>query len=379
MRVALLTNILPPYRVPVFHALAATPGWRLRVLLNAHSEFNRSWEVDPGGLDLEIVKSVSLVRDGRTLHIPLGLFGALRRFGPDVVVSVEFGARTLMAALYCNLARVPLVIWSYPTRVTAAATPRWRRALAGILLGRARAVIGMGSQAREVLSAWGVPDEHLFDAPNAHDHEAYVKALASAEPAAREHSLRAALQCRARIALVVGRLVPSKGIVQLLDAWDRLSPDLRSDWTLLVLGSGPLEDVVKRARDSHPPAEIAHLPAVQPREVIDFYNSADLLLFPSLSDPWGLVVSEAMACGLPVLCSRLAGCADDLLRPGENGWLCDPADPDDLLDTLRSALTCDHRHRLGAAARETLERFRPEAMAKGMRRAVCEATREDRS
>jgi glycosyltransferase involved in cell wall biosynthesis len=373
MRIALLTNILPPYRVPVFRALAATPGWQLRLLLNARSEFNRSWEVDPGGLDLEIVKSVSLVRGGRTLHVPLGLLEALRRFGPDVVVSVEFGARTLLAALYCNLARVPLVIWSYPTRVTAAATPRWRRALAGILLGRARAVIGMGRQAREVLSAWGVPSKRLFDAPNAHDHEAYVKALATAEPAAREHSLRAALQCRARIALVVGRLVPSKGIVQLLDAWDRLPPGLRSDWTLLVLGSGPLEDVVQRARDAHPPGAIAHLPAVQPHEVIDFYKSADLLLFPSLSDPWGLVVNEAMACGLPVLCSTRAGCAEDLIRPGENGWLVDPLDDDAFSSALLEALSTDQRQRLGERARETAERFTPVAMAEGMRRALHHA------
>ena len=373
MRVALFTNILPPYRVPVFRALAATPGWQLRVLLNARSEFNRSWEVKPGGLDVEIVKSVSFVRGGRTLHVPLGLWGALRRFGPDVVVSAEFGARTLLAALYCSLAQVPLVIWSYPTRVTAAATPRWRRALAGILLGRARAVIGMGRQAREVLSAWGVAGERIFDAPNAHDHEAFVKALASAEPAARGHYLHAALQARAHVALVVGRLVASKGILQLLDAWDRLPPDLRSDWTLLVLGSGPLEGVVKRASDTHPPGEIAHLPAVQPREVIDFYKGADLLLFPSLSDPWGLVVSEAMACGLPVLCSTRAGCAEDLIRAGENGWLVDPLDEDAFSSALLEALSSGQRQLLGDSARETAQHFTPEAMAQGMRRALRHA------
>jgi glycosyltransferase involved in cell wall biosynthesis len=237
-------------------------------------------------------------------------------------------------------------------------------------------VIGMGRQAREVLGAWGVPAERLFDAPNAHDHEACLKALATAEPAAHEHSLRATLRCRARIALVVGRLVPSKGILELLEAWDRLPPDLRGDWTLLFLGSGPLEDLVKHAREAHRPGEIAHVPALQPPEVLDFYRMAELLLFPSLEDPWGLVVNEAMACGLPVLCSRLAGCADDLLRPGENGWLCDPADPDDLLDALYKALTCGQRRRLGAAAGQTAEGFRPERMAEGMRRAICAAARQ---
>jgi glycosyltransferase involved in cell wall biosynthesis len=378
MRIALLTNILPPYRVPVFRDLAATPGWQLRVLLNARSEFDRAWEVDPGGLDLEIVRSVSFVRGGRTIHVPLGLFGALRRFGPDAVVTGELGARTLLAWLYCALFRIPLVIWIETTRLRTATAGPLRVALGRFLLSRVRALIGPGREARLVLRGWGVEDARIFDAPNAHDHDGLTKALAALDREAVHRDLRAGLGCRARIALVVGRLIPFKGIVELLDAWDRLPSPLRSDWTLLFLGSGPLAPRVEHARDTHRPGEIVRVPAVQPRDVIDFYSAADLLLFPSLADPWGLVVSEAMACGLPVLCSTRAGCAEDLVRPGENGWLCDPADPDDLLDALRAALTCGHRRRLGAAARETAERFRPEVMAEGMRRAVCAAALADR-
>jgi glycosyltransferase involved in cell wall biosynthesis len=373
MRVALLTNILPPYRVPVFRALATTPGWQLRVLLNARSEFDRSWEVDPGGLDLEIVRSVSFVRGGRTIHIPLRLFGALRRFGPDVIVSGELGARTLLAWLYCTLSRIPLVIWIETTRLRAAATDPLRVALGRFLLSRSRAVIGPGRETRLVLRGWGVEDARIFDAPNAHDHDAFTKALAALDREAVHRDLRAGLGCHARIALVVGRLVPSKGIIELFGAWDRLPSQLRSDWTLLFLGSGPLAPRVERARDTHRPGEIVHVPAVQPRDVIDFYSTADLLLFPSLADPWGLVVSEAMACGLPVLCSTRAGCAEDLVRPGENGWLVDPLDEDAFASALLEALTSGRRQRLGARARETAERFTPEVMAEGMRRALRHA------
>ena len=373
MRVALLTNILPPYRVPVFRSLAETPGWSLRVLLNARSEFDRSWEVDPGGLDLEIVKSASFVRGGRTLHIPTGLFGALRRFGPDVVVSGELGARTLLAWLYCALFRIPLVIWVETTRLRAAATDPLRVALGRFLLSRAGAAIGPGRETRLVLRGWGVADGRIFEAPNSHDRDAFTKALAALDREAVHRDLRAGLGCRARIALVVGRLIPFKGIIELLDAWDRLPRQLRNDWTLLLLGSGPLARRLERARDSHRPGEIVRVPAVQPRDVIDFYSSADLLLFPSLADPWGLVVSEAMACGLPVLCSTRAGCAEDLVRHGENGWLVDPLDEDAFTAALLEALTSGRRQRLGEHARQTAERFTPEAMAEGMRRALRHA------
>ena len=80
VRVALLTNIVPPYRVPVYRALADTPGWRLRVFTNAETEFDRSWQVDTSGLDVECVPSLSLVRGHRTLHLPWALPPALARW-----------------------------------------------------------------------------------------------------------------------------------------------------------------------------------------------------------------------------------------------------------------------------------------------------------
>jgi glycosyltransferase involved in cell wall biosynthesis len=75
-----------------------------------------------------------------------------------------------------------------------------------------------------------------------------------------------------------------------------------------------------------------------------------------------------------VLCSRLAGCADDLLHPGDNGWLCDPTDADAFAQTLAEALSSRDLARLGAGARATAERFRPERMADGLRNAVLHAT-----
>ncbi len=105
----------------------------------------------------------------------------------------------------------------------------------------------------------------------------------------------------------------------------------------------------------------------------EFYAAADLLVFPSLGDPWGLVVNEALACGVPVLCSRLAGCADDLIRPGENGWRFDPLDADDFSRALAGALSCPDRERMGQRACEVAKRFTPECMANGMRRAIAHA------
>jgi len=381
MRVALVTNIVPPYRVPVYQALAATPGWTLRVFVSADSEFDRSWPVDAGGLDVVRVRNASRRRRVRTrgranfeqivtLHVPIGLPTALRRFAPDVVISSELGARTLLALLYCRLARVPLVVWSYHSRVSATAAGAVTRRLRRALLARADAVVGMGSQARAVLADLGVPEDRIFDAPNACDHDAVSKVLAGIDVEARREALSRALGCRPRIALVAGRLVPMKGLAELLRAWPRVPDAVRAGWSLVFVGSGPLADRIAAAEAAAAPGEILHVPALPSRELVGFYAAADLLVFPSLGDPWGLVVNEAFACGRPALCSRLAGCADDLIRPGENGWLFDPTDGDAFARTLEEALVSPDRARLGAGARATAERFRPERMAEGLRRAA---------
>jgi glycosyltransferase involved in cell wall biosynthesis len=390
MRVALLTNILTPYRIPVYRDLAATPGWQLRVMLCAAEDpswqhaYEGAYQQGRDALDVEIVAGVSFRRRVRahperasqqwaTLHVPWGVFGALRRFAPDVVVTGELGARSAFAAAYAALHRVPLVIWSYHARSAAAAVGPVRRAWRRALLARADAVVGMGVQAREVLRSLGVKEPALFDAPNAHDAEGWDARLAGIDVAAERLALRASLGARERIALVAGRLEESKGVLPLLDAWRTLPEAKRADWTLLFVGDGPLARAVDDARRACGAGAIAHMPALRPDALAAVYAASDLLVFASLGDPWGLVVNEAMACGLPVLCSRLAGCADDLIAPGETGWLCDPTDPARLRSEIARALADPARDRIAARARDTAKRFGPATLAGGLRRAILRA------
>ncbi len=390
MRVALLTNILTPYRLPVYRDLAATPGWQLRVLLSAADDpswqraFEGAYEQGRADLDVEIVGGASLRRRVRahraqaseqwsTLHVPWGALGSLRRFAPDVVVTSELGPRTMFAAAYAALYRVPLVIWSYHARSAAAAVGSLQRALRRALLARADAVVGMGVQAREVLRGLGVPEARLFDAPNAHAAEWWEARFAALDVTAERLALRASLGTREQIALVPGRLEASKGVLPLLDAWRELPESARSSWTLLFVGDGPLAGAVDDARRACGAGAIARLPALRPDALAAAYAASDLLVFPSLGDPWGLVVNEAMTCGLPVLCSRLAGCADDLIEPGQTGWLCDPTDPERLRSELAHALADPERARLGARARDTAKRFGPATLAGGLRRAILHA------
>ena len=118
----------------------------------------------------------------------------------------------------------------------------------------------MGRQAREALEALGVAPARIFDAPNAHDHDAFLAARARVEPEAVRRALAEGLGCRDRIALVAGRLVPVKGIAPLLAAWERLPEKIRDDWTLLFVGSGPLASMIEEASAAEPDGAIVQRP-----------------------------------------------------------------------------------------------------------------------
>jgi glycosyltransferase involved in cell wall biosynthesis len=138
----------------------------------------------------------------------------------------------------------------------------------------------------------------------------------------------------------------------------------------LFVGDGPLAPRVAAARAAHAAGEIVRVPAREPRELAGIYAASDLLVFPSLGDVWGFAVNEAMACGLPVVCSSRAGCAADLVAPGETGWLADPANPGAFAECLAQAMTCGERERIAACARLRIAAFTPEAMAAGFRAAI---------
>jgi len=175
--------------------------------------------------------------------------------------------------------------------------------------------------------------------------------------------------------LCVARFVPRKNHRLLLQAYG-LYQAAGGRWGLQLVGDGPAEPLVRRAIEHLPdPGRVSLLPFQQLDGLRRLYATASGFVLPSLVDQWGLVVNEAMAAGLPVLVSRGAGCAVDLIEEGATGWSFDPRDPAALAQLLHQleALPPERRDRLRQAAAARLCRFDPEAFATGLEAAVTTA------
>ena len=185
-----------------------------------------------------------------------------------------------------------------------------------------------------------------------------------------ETQLRAQMGLPERYFLFVGRLVPGKGVSDLLDAYTHLPPVLREQVGLVFAGEGPMRaELESQARDIHPGT--VHFAGFVHREALAaYYALAECFVFPTRTDPWGLVVNEAMACGLPVICTRVAGCAADLVH--ENGRLVSVANVAELSAAMEDIATqAEVREQMGKESRQRIEAYSPERCAAGLASAAA--------
>jgi glycosyltransferase involved in cell wall biosynthesis len=212
---------------------------------------------------------------------------------------------------------------------------RWGRALGGnndfpALVRRrmlaeyaeARSISVLSSFSKRTFLEHGVPADRLIEIPLGVDH---VHFAPDAAPAVREGS-EAAGPARARRpgplrVLYVGRVELLKGVPYLLEAMKRLRG---AAVELAVVGgvAHDLEPLLRRFDD----ARISYRPPVSRAELPAVYRAADVLVFPSLNDAFGLVMLEAMACGLPVIATDHSG-AVDVIRDGVDGFVVPARDP----------------------------------------------------
>jgi len=150
---------------------------------------------------------------------------------------------------------------------------------------------------------------------------------------------------------------------------------VEADAYLSLVGAGDLADPILRRISATATERVDVVGHLERDDLAKAYAGADVFIFPSVSDPWGLVINEAMASGLPVIASDAPGAVADLVTNGENGLVVEALDPASLAAAIsRLALDRDLRLRMGRRSADRIKSFEPADWAAGMRRAVVTAT-----
>jgi glycosyltransferase involved in cell wall biosynthesis len=320
MRIAIIVNMVAPYTTPLFAGLAERDDCELLVVSETPMERDRRWRpetdlpfqhvlLDSWTVDLSrlAVGTGFKTRFDTYMYVPKRPLAPLRSFSPDVVVAGGSG------------------IWSSPANIAAlAARRRWNWAVAPwwgsfsreqptlprrlaepwvrTFMRSADAWLVYGTRHVRDVVALGADPKRTVIAP--------ITALAP-EPPTEPHPPAAGETLRY---LFVGRLIERKGIDVLLEAFRRVDGG-----ELAIVGDGPLREAVEAAASQDP--RIRLLGHRDGEALADAYRDAHVLMVPSLYEPWGLVVHEGLAHGLPVIATDEVGASDDLIESGTNGYV----------------------------------------------------------
>jgi glycosyltransferase involved in cell wall biosynthesis len=291
---------------------------------------------------------------------------------PDVVLITGWYSVTLVRALFaCRRLGVPTL---YRGDSHLLSGPRgWKRPFwtlkTRVLLRQFDGFLSPGVRVHDYLRWYGVPERRIFQVPHAVDNEMFADAAAPYQ----QRDVRAAARHRwgidpdAFVVLFVGKLTTSKRPLNVVRAMARLAPNA----TLMVVGSGPLESAV-REEAARLNVSITMAGFRNQSELGEAYGLADCLTLPSdFPETWGLVVNEALATGMPCVVSNAVGCAPDMIRDGETGYVY----PLDDIEALAMSLArVRHRKALaydwGPACRALIAKYSYETMTQGLVRAA---------
>jgi len=168
----------------------------------------------------------------------------------------------------------------------------------------------------------------------------------------------------------IGRLAPEKNLTVLIESFHQAMQKAHNSakWGLLLLGDGPEKEIIQAQIDRFDQQSSVKILPNQPwYRVPETLALADVLVLPSLSEPWGLVVNEAMACGMPVVVSDRCGCAPDLVKNHQNGYVFNPLRPEELTNSLLHFIDGHaDRQAMGRVSSEIIAHFTPDTVAREM-------------
>jgi glycosyltransferase involved in cell wall biosynthesis len=353
VRIALVTEIPAPFRIPLWNALAARPDVDLSVLLLREHDPRRSYELhrDEWRFDAELLPGRDLLLGRRWLVLSRGTARRLARTSPELVILGGWNQPAfLRAAAYARRRAIPYLAWvestsrdERPRRVGFGAVKRW-------LLRGASGVIVPGTAAADYVASLGVEARRVTRAPNAFDADRFARALD--EATSRRAELRRELGFEGCVFVSVARLSPEKGAAELVRAIAGVPAQL------VVVGNGPeLEALERRA-----PANVRFVGHVPRAELARWYAAADAFALASRSETWGMAVAEAATAGLPIVVTEAVGAGWDLLEPGVSGFRVPVGDENALREALTAVATDEpFRLRAGARSRELVAGATPEA------------------
>lgn len=300
----------------------------------------------------------------------------LDRLAPDAVALPGWGFPVARAALeWCRRHSVAAVLMSESSQNDKRRHVFMEFMKSWLYVRRFGAALVGGRSHRDYVVSLGLPPERVFLGYDAVDNEYFAREAAIAR--------RNSVTLRSRnpdipadpFFLSVTRFLRRKNVPTLIHGYSTYRHVVgdKEAWKLVICGSGDRECEIRAAIHQQGLDDFICLPGfVSYHDLGPWYGLAEALVHPALGEQWGLVVNEACAAGLPIVCSRRVGACHELVRDGWNGLIFEPTDTKDLGRVLVAIHRLDPalRRMMGQNSQRLVAEFGPERFANGLLAAV---------
>lgn len=385
-------------------------GWRVVGLETAGMDATYDWKkTNPAadGYQRRTIFPNRVFEEIPSAELKRGIFECLDEIRPDAIAIAGWGTADARACLaWCKKNRAKAIVMS-ETRAADGRRVWWKEWLKSRIVRRYDGALCGGESHKRYLIELGIPPERIAMGYNVVDNEFFSK-IRNAEfgmgkvgeliAEGSKQILCSATAPGAPYFLASNRFVERKNLGRLIEAYAKYAESFQqggveSIWPLVLLGDGELRGDLEalcgelglkttmgfshggtehtegknlkinsyKLKTSNEFGVVAFAGFRQIEELPAFYAGAVAFVHPALEEPWGLVINEAMASGLPVLSSRNVGAAEELVIEGKTGYLFNPKSIEEMADAMVKIVGMGPEARLamGRAAFEQVERVAP--------------------
>lgn len=312
-KVVIITAMPSPYRDDFFKELINHyPQYSFYILYITSEKGIRDWKIEQNKLkNARILKSKKIVikkdLDDWNIIISYGVCRELRKIRPDVIIGAEYNLAIQQALLYAKWFNVPFISWTDGSPVSEMNINKIQYLLRKRVYRNASSFIASSSRSKELQLQYGADENRIYTS--------FITV--------NLNKFRFEKNDYSNDLLYVGSLIKRKGVDLLLNAL----VFIHQDYTLHIVGSGREEEELRDlAASLGIGSKVIFHGFVQQEELKELYSKAGIFILPTREDCFGLVTLEAMCASLPIVTSKYADGAFDLVEDGYNGYVVDPND-----------------------------------------------------
>ncbi|BDA72915.1 glycosyl transferase, group 1 family protein [Calothrix sp. PCC 7716] len=361
-------------RLRAVYSACQEKGWNFTAVQVTDNTLEHPW----GDLEQEITFPLKtlLPKDCTSNKPEAVLPGFLDNLLPDAVAIPGWGFPVSRAALsWCRRHHIPTIVMS-ETKWDDEPRQWWKEKLKfWLCINKFDAALVGGKLHRDYLIKLGFPRDRIFYGYDTVDNDHFSQTAYRARQNPEKARQRQPQIPTKLYFIVLTRLLKRKNVDRLVKAYAnyRQQIGIEKAWDLIICGSGEEESNIRQLIDKLGATDCVHLPGFIPYQALgDWYGLAGAFIHPALLEPWGLVVNEACAAGLPIICSHTVGSASELVQDGKNGLLFDPENISDITRTLISIsqMDAEMRIKMGDLSQEIIANYSTENFAEGIRKAI---------